>query len=204
MTAQPIGVVVEGQIDRVAVESILATRSLAIDPHRVIVTGGKQRFDARLATYNLAARHGPWLALRDADHDASGCPVALRRSLLTVSQSPALCLRLAVRTLEAWLLADAEAFSAYFSVPRSTIPRDSEVLDRPKETLVNACRSSKRREVRTAMVPPPGAKGAGPEYTAFISRFCREAWRPDVAADAAPSLRRTLLEIDRLVAAGVW
>jgi|GEM_PF-2797037 len=54
------------------------------------------------------------------------------------------------------------------------------------------------------MVPPPGTNGPGPEYTAFISRYCREAWRPDVAANAAPSLRRTLREIDRLIAAGVW
>jgi len=126
LSAQPIGVVVEGQIDRVAVENILATRSLAVDPNRVIITGGRRRFDARLTKYNLAARHGPWLALRDADHDAGGCPVTLRRALLMVQQSPALCLRLAVRTLEAWLLADVDAFAAHFSVPRYTVPRDPE------------------------------------------------------------------------------
>lgn len=122
MTAHPIGVVVEGQTDRVAVANVLATRSLVIDPNRVVITNGKQRFDARLPKYNLAARHGPWLALRDADHDADGCPVALRRTLLTMPQSPALCLRLAVRTLEAWLLADADAFATHFAVTRSAGP----------------------------------------------------------------------------------
>lgn len=204
MTAQPIGVVVEGQIDRVAVGCVLATRSLAVDPNRVIITRGKQRFDARLVNYNQAARHGPWLALRDADHDADGCPVTLRRTLLRVPQSPALCLRLAVRTLEAWLLADAEAVAKYFSVPRSAVPRDPEDLDRPKDALVQLCRSSRRRAVRVGMVPPPGTRGPGPEHTAFVSRFCREAWRPDTAAAAAPSLRRALQEIDRLISTGVW
>lgn len=175
MTAQPtavvaaIGVVVEGLTDRVALENILATRSRTLDPHRVIITGGKQQFDTRLAKYNLAARHGPWLALRDADHDADGCPVALRRALLAAPHCPALCLRLAVRTLDAWLLADADAFATHFSVPRSKVPKDPEELARPKDALVNACRASKRREVRAAMVPPEGTKGPGPEYTGFVS-----------------------------------
>ena len=173
-----VGLVVEGQIDRVAAGIILATRNLSVDPNRVIVTGGKNRFDARLSKYNQAALLNPWLALRDSDHDASDCPATLRHSLLTVPQSPAMCLRLAVRTLEAWLLADARTFSDHFSVPASKVPNEPEGLARPKDALIKACRSSRRREVRAGMVPPPGTSGTGPEYTNFISRYCREAWRP--------------------------
>ena len=175
-----------------------------MDPYRVIITGGKIKFDARLCNYNQAARHGAWLALRDSDHDAGDCPATRRCTLLTVPQSPALCLRLAVRTVEAWLLADAEAFAEHFSVSGAKVPREPESLDHPKEALVNACRSSRRRDVRAAMVPPPRTSGTGPEYTTFISRYCREVWRPDTAAFAAPSLRRTLAEIDRLTKDGIW
>ena len=59
-----IGLVVEGLIDRFAAERVLVERGLSVDPSRIIVTGGKQRFDARLAKYNEAARLAPWLALR--------------------------------------------------------------------------------------------------------------------------------------------
>lgn len=199
-----IGLVVEGATDRIAAEYLLAARNLEVDPHRVVVTGGKQRFDARLARYNQAARLAPWLALRDADRDANGCPAALRRSLLTVPQAPALALRLAVRTLDAWLLADREAFAAHFAVPVARVPRDPETLDRPKDALTRACRSSRRRQVREAMVPPAGTIGPGPEYTVAIGDYCRTAWRPATAAASAPSLRRALAEIDRLLAEGIW
>lgn len=194
----------EGRIDQVAVQRLLSTREHSVDPHRVIVTGGKQRFDARLVKYNEAARHGPWLALRDLDNDADGCAASLRRELLAVPQSPALCLRLAVRTLEAWLLADRDAFVEHFAVPRSKVPGSPEELQRPKDALVNACRSSRRRDVRSAMVPPQGTSGPGPEYTAFVTGYCRSAWRPEVAAGTAPSLRRALQEIDQLTVKGIW
>lgn len=78
-----IGVVVEGATDRAAAESLLAARNLEVDPRRVVITGGKQRFDARLASYNRAAAHGSWLALRDVDRDALGCPVVLRGRLIS-------------------------------------------------------------------------------------------------------------------------
>lgn len=199
-----IGLVVEGLTDRYAAERLLAVRGLQVDPNRVIVTGGKQRFDARLAKYNEAAKFAPWLALRDADRDAGDCPARLRRSLLAGAQSSALCLRLAVRTLDAWLLADRQAFSGHFAVPVSRMPLAPEELDRPKDALTQACRHSRRRSVRDAMVPPSGRQGPGPEYTAYVLEYCNASWRPDVAAELAPNLRRALAEIDRMKAAGWW
>jgi hypothetical protein len=199
-----VGLVVEGHVDRIAAEKVLASRGVAVDPMRVIITQGRTRFDARIASYNQAARHGGWFALRDSDLDSHGCPATLRRDLLSVPQSPALCLRLAVRTIEAWLLADADAFADHFAVPVRKVPDDPEALDRPKDALVAACRHSRRREVRTAMVPPPGSRGTGPEYTAFIGRFGREVWRPGVAAAVAPSLGRAVTEIDRMIERKLW
>lgn len=199
-----IGLIVEGSTDRYAAERLLATRDLRVDLARVIVTGGKQRLDARLAKYNEAAKFAPWLALRDSDRDAGDCPARLRQSLLTGAQSSALCLRLAVRTLDAWLLADRQAFSAFFSVPLPKVPHHPEELDRPKDALTQACRHSRTRAVREAMVPPKGRPGPGPEYTSYLLDYCRSSWRPDVAAEAAPSLRRALAEIDRLKSEGWW
>lgn len=199
-----VGIVVEGVVDRRAVQRILASRSLTADPARTIDTRGTGTFDARLATYNAAARHGAWLALRDSDTDGDDCPATLRRSLLSVPQNSGLCLRLAVRTIEAWFLADADAFAEHFAVPLARIPAAPEDLLRPEVELAQLCRSSRRRDIRVGVAAPPGSKDPGPEYTSVITDFCASAWRPDVAAGAAPSPARALREIDHCLASGRW
>ena len=60
-------------------------------------------------------------------------------------------------------------------------------------------------EVALPLTEPPGvASGPGPEYASLVAEYSRTAWRPEVAAERAPSLRRTLDEIERLVRAGTW
>lgn len=201
-----VRVVVEGPSDLAAVETILASRGARADLDRAIVTGGKTNLDPRVDGYNAAARHGSWFVLRDADHDGDDCPVRLRERLLAPErQAASLSLRIAVRSLEAWLLADVDAVADHFKVPQSRLPARPEEENRPKQVLVNACRSSRRSDVRRGVVPPAGSpRTVGPEYVAFVSEFFLRAWRPDEAAASAPSLARALAEIDRLIATGTW
>lgn len=201
-----VSIAVEGTSDVPAAEKILASRSITVDPRRIFVTRGKPNFDKKVASYNNAAVNSPWFILRDSDRDGDDCPVTLREMLLPAArQAPGMCFRLAVRALEAWLLADPETFAKTFSVARSVIPIKVEDLPDPKEALVNVCRKSHSAEIRKAMVPPKDSAGrVGPEYVSRISDYAREAWRPDVAATSAPSLAHALREIDRLIASGVW
>lgn len=201
-----VGLVVEGQTDVMPAGKMLRARGANADPLRTIITDGKTAWDERLLRYNRAARHAPWLVLRDSDRDGGDCPVRLRQQLLPATeQSPMLCFRLTVRAMEAWLLADAEAFADHFAVPITRVPRDPEAEDRPKVSLVNACRSSRRRDIRAGVVPPRRSRhDVGPEYTSFISDFAEAVWRPDAAAERSPSLWRALAEVERLVATGVW
>ncbi|MGL4743016.1 MAG: hypothetical protein ACRCXL_01310 [Dermatophilaceae bacterium] len=195
---------VEGLVDRAVVERLLATRSITVDPKRVVVAGGKTTFDVRIRSINRAARGGGWFALRDADHHGGGCPVTVRRGLLAEQQEPALCCRLAVHTVEAWLLADQQAFAEHFAISRDHIPLSPEAEDAPKAALVAACRRSRRRDVRDGVAPPQGKPGVGPEYTAMLSGYARDAWRPDEAARSAPSLDRALRAVDMLIGRGTW
>lgn len=189
-----------------AMSTLLDSRGLTVDGRRTIITRGKSTFDARIATYNQAAQHAPWLAVRDLDDDANGCPVDLRRSLVPVArQSPRFALRIAERSLEAWLMADRDKFASFFGVSPSLVPLTPEHEASPKRTVVNLCRKSRSSSVRRGMVPPTGTpRLVGPEYTSFISEFAADHWRPEIARESAPSLERTLLEIDRLVAEGHW
>lgn len=110
-------------------------------------------------------------------------------------------LRVAVRMIESWLLADSEAVSIALSVPRKRVPNEPDLLLNPKESLVNLARASSRVAVRSALVPRQrsGAQ-VGPDYLAFMSRFVKEQWRPQAAAAHSPSLARALVRLQELKA----
>ncbi len=201
-----VGLVVEGFTDRAAGEALLRSKGLDVDYRRVIVTNGKSTLDRRLDKYNEAAKRAPWLVLRDADRDADDCVVQLRHALLPqANQAAAMCFRLAVRSLDAWLMADQGAFSEFFGVSPSSVPAAPDSLDDPKRELVAACRRSHKALIRKGMTPPSGSvRATGPEYASMVSEYAATAWRPMLAANASPSLARALHDIDRLIQNGIW
>jgi hypothetical protein len=71
--------------------------------------------------WNRAARFVPWVVLTDLDRGT--CPAALIDEWLTEPKHPNLLLRVAVREVEAWLLADRSTFSGR-SGPEVKIGRD--------------------------------------------------------------------------------
>jgi hypothetical protein len=201
-----VSIAVEGRSDVAAAQKILASRSISVDQAQIFIASGKSNLDKKIASYNKAALHSPWFVLRDSDHDEGDCVVTLRQSRLPlVQQNDGLCFRVAARSLEAWLMADVDAFAKFFSVAASVVPGDVEELHDPKRSLVEICRRSRKSEIKRAMVPPKGSTWAvGPEYVTWISEYALTAWRPDQAACNAPSLARALREIDKLISSGVW
>lgn len=185
-------VAIEGATDEAIVRRVLGEIGHA--SMRLFVSGGKGALLNRLPSYNQAARHQPWLVLIDLDHDAE-CAAAARRQWLA-SPSQGMCLRIAVREVESWLLADSESIARFLGVPRSRIPLDAEALDDPKQTLVDLARHSRRREIREAMVPRQASgRVVGQLYVSMINQFVANSWRPQIAAQHADSLRRFMLRV---------
>lgn len=155
---------------------------------------GKAFLRTRVNRYNAAARFSPWVLLVDLD-DSHRCAPELRNEWL-LSPAPKMCFRVAVRAVEAWLLADAERFSDFFHIPRRIIPPSVESIPRPKEALVNLIRKSRRKRIREDMVPRPGSvRAVGPAYTSRIIEYAlngTEGWRPRVAAERSISLARCM------------
>ena len=180
---------VEGHTDASVLRRVLDHAGLSVGP--VYVTQGKAALDRNLLGYNEAARFKPWLAVRDLNSD-EGCAPELARRLLP-SPAPHMRLRIAVRAVEAWLLADDEAAGRFLGVARSVIPRDPENLINPKLILVNLARRSRRRAIRDSLVPRVGTSAiVGPGYTSSIIEFARDVWRPEAAAVRSQSLARLL------------
>jgi len=162
---------------------------------------GKTALLARLASYNRAAQYRPWIVLVDLDSSAACAPPAREQWL--PSPASQMCFRIAVRKVEAWLLADRETLAGFLGVPVSVIPAQPESLDDPKRTLVDLARRSRRRAVCADMVPrPQSGRSEGPAYTSRLIEYTQSAWRPEVAALQADSLRRLRDRLADRIAAG--
>lgn len=162
---------------------------------------GKRQVLLNLKGYNHAARFSPWIVLVDLDRDY--CPVVAKQNWLP-EPAPMMCFRIAVRELEAWLLADAERFSSFFGVSFSLITQNPDLLEDPKLELINLVRRSRRKAIREDIVPDPRlGQTVGPAYTTWIINFINDpnGWRIDEAAENSASLRRSITAIRQLILA---
>lgn len=199
MPGSRVSYAVEGWTDEPVAERLI--RHVGREPWRRYTARGASRLDPKLPGYNLSAERQPWLVLRDLD--AVGCPSELIRDLIG-EPAPRMALRIAVRQLESWLLADHAGFGRYFTVKETNLPPAPDDLPNAKRALVRACASSRRRDVRQAMVPTPsGRRQVGPEYEAWIRQFVVEEWDPVRASERSPSLQRTLERL-RVLSETAW
>jgi len=194
---------VEGAKDTPVAEKLI--QLVGGTPNRVLVAGGKAKLDPKVPGLNRVAQARPWFVLRDLDSDADCAPNLIGALLAPQALSGRMCLRIAERATESWLLGDATGFSDYFRVPITRVPDSPDALNRPKRQIVDLCRRSTHSSVRQAMVPRASSgREVGPEYTSWLIDFARDCWDPTRAANRSPSLRRAIDRMTALVAAGCW
>lgn len=189
----PLNAVFEGPTDEPLVRALAEDAGFTLDFVRP--AGGKPKVDEALPRYVAAARHRPWLILRDLDQDAACAPAWLSGT----SQTQWLCLRLVVRAAEAWLMADRDAFADHFRVSPARVPENPELLDNPKRTLIDLVRHSANGRLRADVVPRLGAQ-VGPGYVGAIIEYTTHAWRLEQAVRRSDSLaraRKALRELAR-------
>jgi hypothetical protein len=183
---------VEGIVDEAVVRRIIQhTGGTVASIHGF---HGKDHLKQSLGGYNSAARFAPWLVLMDLNTDAE-CAPTLRGTLLSCA-APMMSLRIAVRAVEAWLLADRERFARFLGVRVAAIPVAPEALTDPKQSVVQVASRCRRRDIRVDILPRPGSgRREGPGYASRMIEFVSDVhrgWRPDVASANADSLRRCL------------
>ena len=119
---------VEGDSDVPVAERMI--RSVGLEPYRAVVARGKSQLDPRIPDLNRSGTRLNWLILRDLDHDAP-CASALIEHLVPHARlSPRVSLRIPVRAMESWILADADGFARAFSVKRGAPAREPGRLGR--------------------------------------------------------------------------
>lgn len=186
-------VVVEGLREVPMAMKLLKTTGFgAFDESQVIVTGGCDPFWKKAPKYNRAAKvYGYVLGLTDLDRHP--CPAALTEEKLCEPLHPNFLLRIQVRAIESWLLADEEAWVKCLRVAPKHVPRAPDDLADPKRELMNLLRKSRRAEIQRDVVLEPGRIGEkGPGISPSVREFISEHWDADRAAQRSPSLARAL------------
>lgn len=140
------------------------------------------------------------------DLDSAECPPSLRASWLAsvpdfddFPEYMVFCI--AVREVEAWLMADFQAFATFFSVSPSAVRKGviNNVVN-PKEHLVTTIRESSVRSIREAIVPDVRSKAlVGLGYNQLLSQFVADVWMPERGASESPSLKRATDRIRALL-----
>lgn len=189
---------VEGLLDDAVAKRLI--RAVGASPGPVYIKGGKHNLLKKINGYNQASQHGIWLVLADLDQDAACAPPLLEQHLR--QPAPGMCFRIAVRAVEAWLLADRERIAAFLSVATARIPGDVESLPDPKLALLELAKKSRRTEIRTGLPPRPGSgRSVGPGYNDLLTEFVLKRWNPQVAATNCDSLDRCIEALRRLIEA---
>lgn len=190
---------VEGVVDEAMVKRLIVKAGGEIGP--IYGKVGKSLLKQRISGYNNAAHHQPWIVLVDLNQEAD-CPPPLKAVWLP-NPGPFMCFRVAVREVESWLLADRERFASFFKVRILDVPVAPELLDDPKNEVVELSRRSRSRDIRLDMVPRPGSgRKVGPAYVSRLIEFIsdpQKGWRPERAAQASESLNRCLVRLRELV-----
>lgn len=178
---------VEGVLDEAVIRRLVV--DVGANLTAVHVKHGNQPLRSKVEGCNLAARHSPWLVLTDLDQ-GYGCPASLVSDWLP-ARADRMQLRVAVQSVEAWLLADRLRFAAFLGVPRESVPGDVERVPNPKAAVIDLARQSRRSDIRAAMVPlPGGGRTIGPGYVGWLFEFVHAHWVPAEAAQSAESLHR--------------
>lgn len=182
-------IAVEGELDAVVAEKV--ARLSEFEVSSILGRRGKLNLDSRLPSFNQAALHSEWFVVRDLDNDAT-CPPELVRKILP-NVSGGMIFRIAVRSIESWLLADRAAISEFLKCSSALVHEFPDDLQDPKREMVNLARKSKAKAIREGLVPAPKTTAAvGPLYNALLSEFVSEYWSPFEAAERSPSLRSCL------------
>lgn len=195
MVEPDLRIVTEGDTDLPIARALATAAGFAVDVE--IPCGGKTKLDPLLEKYSKAAVHLPWLVIRDLDHDAT-CAAALVQRLLP-HPAHLLSLRIAVRSMEAWLLADLDGMAGFLRVSKGKFPLHPEQLASPKDELVRLARLSPKKGLRDEMVPRPGtSRRVGPGYESRVIEFATNQYRLKRALPRSPSLRGALASLQRL------
>ncbi len=194
MTEQAILVAVEDELSAAVMRRLVAEvgRNFVID--RIINKRGNGQLRTGVPKFKSASHALPHVILTDLDRYP--CPPDLLQAWGATNLPPQLLVRVAVREVEAWLLADRLGIADFLAIAAVKVPTNPEIEVDAKRTLINLARRSRKGRLTQELVPATGSSNQiGPLYNARLTEFVSTQWNVPRARENAPSLHRTLLRL---------
>lgn len=189
-----VALVVEDVLSLVVMEKVMAHTQRGFSVVRSLNENGVDKIRLSLTKYRNASHVLAHVVLVDLDN--ATCAPALRQQWGVPTLPDTMLFRVAVREVEAWVLADRAGFASFAGIPQNKVSPSPETLADSKQALINLVRQSRNRRLVSELVPEQGTSmSKGPLYNERLGQFVREKWDVAAAMQAAPSLQRT---VDRL------
>jgi hypothetical protein len=194
----PIQLAVEDELSEAVLRRVLSDSGRPYSIGTSYLGRGFGYLQKTIRGFNNAAKGTPFLVLTDLDK--TDCPPELIRTWLPEPIHPNLLFRIAVREVEAWLLADQAGFAKFFGIRRVLVPLNPDAIEDAKEFLINLARKSPRRDLQVDIIPPRGStRRIGPNYNGRLTSFVQNRWNISVAKLSSPSLTRTVNAVSRFL-----
>lgn len=178
--------IVEGSLDAAVAERILDFSGHTLNS--VLGNRGNGYIRKKIGDFNKSAHVIPYLALVDFMDTKLDCPPSVVTTWLP-NPGQLMRLRVVVREIESWLLADRHGIANFLKVHLKHVPIDPEALPDPKQSLVNLARHSRSRDLRRSIVPNPDSTvQVGRMYNSEMARYISTVWDIQNARANSPSL----------------
>ena len=188
----------EDELSEALGKRLLKDAGYSLEPSPLLRRNGFGYLRSKMDSWCEMAARKPVLLLTDLDRAA--CPMALRNDWMGARNIPEnLVLRIVVREIESWVLADHDALRTLIG-NRGTLPPDPDALPDPKQYLLRLIAKQAHRRIREDLVAEKGAIASqGIGYNAHLGEWVRTVWSPARAAVRSRSLHRARLRIGELV-----
>jgi len=191
MTDIPINLVFEDALSEAVLKQMLKQSQRPFSVGQCLNQRGYGKIKKIISGLNYAVKGMPYLVLTDLDN--AECPLVIVSEWLTQPKHPNLLFRIAVKEVEAWLLAHRSAFADFLGISVDLIPGDADLIPDPKLLLINLAKKSKKRNLREAIVPEPNSTAKiGKDYNGQLIHFVNESWQVGSAQTNSPSLKRAM------------
>jgi hypothetical protein len=192
----PINLAVEDPLSEAVLRTILHQSNRRYIVGNCYSKNGFGYLKKNIKGFNNAAKGTPYIVLTDLDR--AECPQELIQEWLPYTKHPNLLFRIAVREVEAWLLADSDSFAKFLGVSQTLIPQNVDEISDPKQTLINIARKSQKRELHEAIVPRSNSTAkVGRDYNGQLIYFVNNYWQMEAAKLCSPSLKRAINVISK-------
>lgn len=184
----PINLVVEDDLSEAVLRTMLHRSGRQYAVGFCFSRSGFGYLKNKIAGFNNAAKSTPFLILTDLDKKE--CAPLLVQEWLPIPKHHNLLFRIAVRSVESWLLADRASLSAFLGVQKDLMPSNPDEQDDPKRFLIELTAKSRKRYLREAIIPAKGSTAKiGPDYNGTLINYTQRYWKIENAINNSPSLQ---------------